>query len=161
MLAVCACYPPSPNLNRDGGTDAGSTAEMCTFSGGKSGAVKCTFTSATWEQASNRTVIQLDSEMGAPTTVSAQFSVLGTPSVNTMYSGGTADTECTVDVTEGTLHWGASTGMSTGGCVLQVRTVRETSSTATMRTYDLHGGYSASVQPDDPDGGSVIVQLSF
>ncbi len=161
LLVVCACYPPPPNLNQDAGTDGGSTAEMCTFSGGKSGAVPCTFTSATWLQGTNRTTIQLDSSAGAAATVSAQFSILGTPRAGTMYSGGTGDTECTVEITEGGRHWGASTTMSTGACLVTVRTVRELTNAGGMRTYDLHGGYSASLQPDDGDGGNVTVLLSY
>jgi len=162
LIAVCACYPPPLNLNRDGGSDGGSIApEMCTFTGGKTGAVPCTFTSATWLQSTNRTIIKLDSAMGAPTTVAAEFSISGTPRASTSYSGGSGDTECTVDVTEGMRHWGASTSMSIGACVLTMRTVRELSNTTDMRTYDLHGAYTVSTSPDDMMGGSVTVQLSF
>ena len=161
MLVVCACYPPPPNLNRDAGTDGGNTAEMCVFSGGKGGAVPCTFTSATWLQSTNRTTIQVDSATGAATTVSAQFSISGTPRASTTYSGGTSDTECAIDITEGGRHWGASTTMAIGGCVVTVRTVREVSNTGATRTYDLHGGYTGSTQPDDGDGGTVTVQNSF
>jgi hypothetical protein len=42
-----------------------------------------------------------------------------------------------------------------------VRTVRTLTDVTDMRTYDLHGGFSASVQPDDGDGGNVTVLNSF
>ncbi|MBL8955481.1 MAG: hypothetical protein JNK82_32200 [Myxococcaceae bacterium] len=161
LLALCSCYPPAPNLNRDGGVDGGNTAELCAFSGGKSGSVPCTFTSATWLQSTNRTTIQVDSAPGAATAVSAQFSISGTPRAATTYSGGTADTECTIDVTDGPRRWSASTTMALGGCVVAVRTVRELSNVNDMRTYDLHGGFTASTEPDDGDGGTVTVQNSF
>ena len=31
----------------------------------------------------------------------------------------------------------------------------------TMRTYDLHGGFTASIEPDDGMGGAVTVMSSF
>jgi hypothetical protein len=133
---------------------------MCTFSGGKTGAVSCAFTSATWSQSTNRTVIQIDSASGAATTVSVQFSLASTPGTST-YSGGSGDTECTIDVTEGGRHWAASTAMSIGACVLTLRTVRMLTDTMGTRTYDLHGGITASVEPDDGMGGTVTVQSSF
>jgi hypothetical protein len=128
--------------------------------GGKTGSVGCTFTSATWTQSTNRTVIQIDSAAGAATTVSAQFSIASTPGSST-YSGGSADTECTIDITEGGRHWGASTLMSVGACVMTLRTVRMVSDSMGTRTYELHGGFTASAEPDDGMGGTVTVQNSF
>ena len=70
-------------------------------------------------------------------------------------------TECTVDVTEGARHWGASTVMSVGACTVSLRSVRTVMDTSTLRTYELHGGFTASVEPDDAMGGTVTVMGSF
>lgn len=160
VCALCACSPGS-SPSDGGGTGGGSgTAAMCTFSGGKTGSVGCGFTGATWAQASNRTTIQVDSVSGAATTVSAQFIIASTPGTST-YSAGIGDTECNVSVTQGGRTWGASTMMSIGACSLSIRTVRTVTMTADMRTYELHGGFTASVEPEDGDGGTVTVMSSF
>ena len=154
------CSPSTAPGDGGAGGGGGGTAERCTFSGGKTDSVSCAFTRATWAQSSNRTTIQIDSAMGATTTVSAQFVIASTPGTST-YSAGIGDTECTIDVTEGVRHWGASTLMSLGACSLSLRTVREVTNAMGMRTYELHGGFTASTEPDDGMGGTVTVMSSF
>jgi hypothetical protein len=51
--------------------------------------------------------------------------------------------------------------MSIGACSLSIRSVRTVTTTADMRTYELHGGFTASVEPEDGDGGTVTVMSSF
>lgn len=156
----CACSPgttPSDGGAGGGGAGGGSgTASMCTFTGGKMGSVPCSFQSAQWVSAGNRTTIKVGTAMGASTTVTAQFVVTSKPmAVN--YSGGMADTECTIVLNDGTKTWTSDTTMALGACALNIRSVRAEA----MDTFDLHGGFSASLQPDDGTGGDVTMQSSF
>ncbi|MBK7860693.1 MAG: hypothetical protein IPJ65_19240 [Archangiaceae bacterium] len=162
VAAMYACTPDvGPGPGDGGGTGGGSnTAAMCAFSGGKTGSVPCAFGSATWVQSTNRTTLQVSSGSGASPAVSAQFVISSTPGTSS-YSGGNGDTECTIDVTEGSKHWSASSVMALGACSLTLRSVRVTMDGTSMRTYDLHGGFSASVEPDDGMGGAVTLTSSF
>lgn len=132
---------------------------MCTFTGAKMGAVPCAFTSATWSSASNTTLLQVDSS-GSPV-VSAQFTLAATPMADVSYGGGMAGTECSISLDDGTKRWVANTVMALGACALSLRSVRVSMMTSTSRSYELHGGFSASLEPEDGVGGTLGVQSSF
>jgi hypothetical protein len=131
---------------------------MCTFTGGKTGAVMCGFQSAAWDSAANRTTISVGTPTGATPSVLATYIIASKP-MAVSYSGGMADTTCTLTINDGSRSWTADTGMSLGACALMLRSVL--TSDAGNDMFTLHGALSASLQPDDGMGSAVTMQSSF